>query len=122
MQENKELYQRENGEWALYTDLITCSHNGLQETKYTDDVAHYEVFRILYPAFVINSVQELQYDPEQLARLAEVQGLEYKDYDEIYDYVMHGNLRIDSKVFAAKIAEQNRADIDYLSIMTGVDL
>ena len=122
MQENKELYQRENGEWALYPYLITCTDKGVREQKFTDDVAHYEAFRMLYPAFVINSVQEMKYTPDQLARLAEVQGLEYKHYDEIYDYVMHGNLRIDSKVFAVKIAEQNRADIDYLSIMTEVEL
>jgi len=122
MQEYKELYQRENGEWALYTDLIVCSHNGLQETKYTDDVAHYEAFGMLYPAFVINSVQEMKYTPDQLARLAEVQGLQYGDFDEIYDYVINGNLRNDSKIFTTKIAERNRADIDYLAIVTEVEL
>lgn len=122
MQENKELYQRENGEWALYPCLITCTDKGVREQKFTDDVAYYESYMALHSDFAIDSVQQMEYSVEQSSRLSEVQGFMYKDFDEIYDYVMNGNLRIDSKIFAVKIAEQNRADIDYLSIMTGVEL
>lgn len=122
MQENKELYQRDSGEWTLYPYLITCTDKGVQEQKYTDDVAYYESYMALHSDFTIDSVQQMEYSVEQLSRLSEVQGFMYKDFDEIYDYVMNGNLRIDSKIFAVKIVEQNRADIDYLSIMTGVDL
>ena len=122
MQEDRELYQRENGEWALYTNLITCTTRGVQEQKYADDVAFYEAFEELHNDFTINEVQALSYSDEQIARLGEVQGLKYKDFDEIYDYVIDGKLKIDSKIFAAKIAERNRADIDYLAIMMEVEL
>jgi len=122
MQEGKELYQRENGEWALYTNLITCTTRGVQEQKYADDVAFYEAFEELHDGFMIDEVQVLSYSDEQIARLGEVQGMEYKDFDEIYNYVINGNLKIGSKIFAAKIAERNRADIDYLAIMAEVEL
>lgn len=124
MQEKKEqeLYQRENGEWTLYSYLITCTDKGAQEQKYTDDVSFYEAFQELHDDFIIDLVNQMVYTDEQLSRLIEVQGLKYEDYDEIYDYVMTGKIRSDSKIFAAKIAEQNRADIDYLAIMGGVEL
>ena len=122
MQEKKELYQLENGEWALYSHLITCTDRGTQEQKYTDNTSYYEAYEELYDDFTIEEVQQITYTDVQLLRLNEVQGLKYKDFDEIYDYVMNGNLIIDSKIFAVKISERNRADIDYISIMTGVDL
>ena len=122
MQEKKELYQRENGEWALYPYKITCTDRGLQEQKYTDDISYYETYEELYNDFTIDEVKQLAYSDEQRERLSEVQGFKYKDFDEIYDYVINGNLIIDSKIFAVKISERNRADIDYISIMTGADL
>lgn len=122
MEEKKELYQLENGEWVLYPYLLTCTDKGTQEKKYTDDVAFYETFANENANFTIDEVVAVDYNVEQLARLNEVQGLKYKDFDEIHDYVINGNLKSDSKVFAIKVAEQNRADIDYLSIMAGVEL
>lgn len=122
MQEDRELYQREDREWALYPYLITCTDKGTQEQKYTDDVGYYDAFEELHDGFMIDEVQALSYSDEQIARLGEVQGMEYKDFDEIYDYVISGNLKIGSKIFAVKIAERNRADIDYLAIMVEVEL
>lgn len=123
MQEKRELYQLENGKWLLYRNLITCTDKGVQEQKYTDDVSFYEAYKKLHTDdFTIDDVQKIEYTEEQLTRLSEVQGLKYKDFDEIYDYVMSGKLRIDTKLFANKIAERNRADIDYLAIMGGVNL
>lgn len=122
MEEKKELYQRENGEWVLFPYLITCTDKNVQEQKYTDDVGYYEVFEELYDDFTINNIQELSYTGDKFLRLSEVQGLKCEDFDEIYDYVMNGNLRPNSKIFTAKVLEQSRADIDYISIMTGVGL
>ena len=123
MQEKRELYQLENGKWLLYRNLITCTDKGVQEQKYTDDVSFYEAYKKLHTDdFTIDDVQKIEYTEEQLTRLSEVQGLKYKDFDEIYDYVMSGKLRIDTKLFADKIAERNRADIDYLAVMGGVNL
>ena len=122
MQENKELYQRDSGESTLYPYLITCTDKGVQEQKYTDDVAYYDSYKKIHSDFIIDSVQQMTYTEEQLSRLDEIQGLKYKDFDEIYDYVINGHLRNGSKIFAAKIAERNRADIDYLAIMTEVKL
>lgn len=122
MQEMRELYQLEDGKWVLYPYLVTCTDNGVQEQKYIDDLEFYESYKELHDGFTIEDVQELTYTGEQLLRLNEIQGLSYKDYDEIYDYVMTGNIKTDSKIFAVKVAEQTRADIDYLSIMTGVEL
>ena len=122
MQEKRELYQNENGEWVLYAYLITCTDHEVQENKYTDEVSYYEAFEGLHDDFTIDAIQELLYTDEQKTRLNEVQGLKYKDFDEIYDYVINGNLKIDSKIFALKALERNRADVDYLSIMMGVNL
>ena len=122
MQEMRELYQLEDGKWVLYPYLVTCTDNGVQEQKYIDDLEFYESYKELYNGFTIDDVQQMAYTEEQLARLAEVQGMKHKDFDEIYDYVMTGNIKTDSKIFAVKVAEQTRADIDYLSIMTGVEL
>lgn len=122
MQEMRELYQLEDGKWVLYPYLVTCTDNGVQEQKYIDDLEFYESYKELYNGFTIDDVQQMAYTEEQLARLAEVQGMKHKDFDEICDYVMTGNIKTDSKIFAVKVAEQTRADIDYLSIMTGVEL
>lgn len=122
MQENKELYQLENGEWALYPYLITCTDRGTQEQKHADDIGYYEACEQLYGDFTINEVVNMTYTDEQIARLQEVRGMKYRDFDEIYDYVLNGDIKIDSKIFAVKVAERNRADIDYISIMTGVEL
>lgn len=122
MEEKKELYQNNNGKWCLYPYLITCTDKGIQEEKYTDDIAHFEAFEELYDNFVINEVTAIDYSAEQLSRLNEIQGFKYKDFDEIYDYVMHGTIKIDSKIFSSKILDRNRADIDYMSIMLGVEL
>lgn len=117
-----ELYQRENGEWALYPYRIECTHKGIKEQKFTDDIEFYETFEEMHDDFTINRVEDVTHSNEQLERLQEVQGSKYKDYDEIYDYIMNGNLKTNSQIFATKITEQNRADIDYISIMTGVEL
>ncbi len=122
MNENKELYQHENGEWALYPHLITCTHKGIQEQKYTDDIDFYEVFEEMYDDFTIDEVKELSYSEEQLARLNEVRKLKYSDFDEIYNYVMEGTIKLDSKILTVKTIGQNRADIDYIAIMTGVEI
>lgn len=122
MEEKKELYQRENGEWVLYPCLITCTDKGVQEQKYTDDADYYTAFEKLYDDFTINNIQKISYTTEQLARVEEVQGMKYKDFDEIYDYVINGNINIGSEIFTRIINERNRADIDYIAIMGGVEL
>lgn len=122
MQEERELYQRENGEWALYPYLVTCTNKGVEEQKYADDISFYQAFEVLHDDFVLNEVVVIPYSDMQIARLNEVQGMKAKNFDEIYDYVINGSIKINSEIFALKNAEKNRADIDYLSIMTGVDL
>lgn len=122
MQEKKELYQREDGGWALYPYLITCTDRGVQEQKYTDDIDYYRAYEEFYDDFVINKVEELSYTDEQIARLAETRNLKYCDYDEIYDYVINGIVNFNNKIFAVKNVEKNRADIDYMSIMMEVEL
>lgn len=98
----KELYQKDNGEWALYPCIIRYTHKGEQVEKLTDDVSWFEKFAEKWEDFEINEVVELEYTQEQLDRLAEVQGIETKHFDEIYDYIMDGNIRVDSDVFAKK--------------------
>lgn len=122
MEEKRELYQLENGEWALYPYLVTCTNKGVEEQKYADDISFYQAFEVLHDDFVLNEVVVIPYSDMQIARLNEVQGMKAKNFDEIYDYVINGSIKINSEIFALKNAEKNRADIDYLSIMTGVDL
>ncbi len=122
MEENRELYQLENGEWALYPYLVTCTNKGVEEQKYADDISFYQAFEVMHDDFVLNEVVVIPYSDMQIARLNEVQGMKAKNFDEIYDYVINGSIKINSEIFALKNAEKNRADIDYLSIMTGVDL
>lgn len=114
MQEKKELYQRENGEWALYPYKITCTDRRLQEQKYTDDISYYETYEELYNDFTIDEVKQLAYSDEQRERLSEVQGFKYKDFDEIYDYVINGDVKEDSVIFAIKNVAKLKAENDLL--------
>lgn len=122
MEERDKLYQNDNGEWRLYGHKIKCTQNGVQEEKLTDDIEFYEKFAEVNPDFVIDEVTTITYSEEQLARLGEVQGLGYKDFDEIYDYVLDGTIKSNSEIFAPKVVSQTRADTDYIAIMTGVSL
>ena len=51
---------------------------------------------------ILDEVIEMDYTPEQIIRLEEVQGIDYKHYDELYDYVINGIVRADSKIFTVR--------------------
>lgn len=102
MQEAIELYLKDNSEWALYPYIIRYTHKGEQVEQLTDDVEWFNKFADKWEDFTIDEVVELEYTQKQLDRLAEVQGIETKHFDEIYDYIMDGNIRVDSDVFAKK--------------------
>ena len=102
MQEKIEIYQKDNGEWALYPYIVRYTHKEEKVEQLTDDVEWFNKFADKWEDFTIDEVVELEYTQEQLDRLAEVQGIETKHFDEIYDYIMDGNIRVDSDVFAKK--------------------
>ena len=102
MQEKIELYLKDNGEWALYPHIVRYTHKEEKVEQLTDDVEWFNKFADKWEDFTIDEVVELEYTQEQLDRLAEVQGIETKHFDEIYDYIMDGNIRVDSDVFAKK--------------------
>ena len=98
----EKLYIKDNGEWALYPYIIRYTHKGEQVEQMTDDVEWLNKFADKWEDFTIDEVVELEYTQEQLDRLAEVQGIEAKHFNEIYDYVLNGNISVDSEVFAKK--------------------
>jgi hypothetical protein len=102
----KELYQKDNSEWALYPYIIRYTHKGEQVEQLTDDVEWFNKFADKWEDFTIDEVVELEYTQEQLDRLAEVQGIEAKHFNEIYDYVLNGNISVDSEVFAKKKTQE----------------
>lgn len=102
MQEQKELYRQDNGMWGLYPYIINCTDNGVQEQKYDADKSFYEKMADKRSNFILDEVTEINYTPEQISRLEEVQGLQYKDYEEIYNYVMHGTVEPNSKIFTVR--------------------
>jgi len=102
MQEQKELYRQDNGMWGLYPYIINCTDNGVQEQKYDADKTFYEKMAEKRSNFILNEVIEIEYTPEQIIRLEEVQGIDYKHYDELYDYVINGIVRADSKIFTVR--------------------
>lgn len=118
MEENKKLYQLESGEWALYPYLIACTDKGQQEQKYVDDIDYYETYEKLYDDFTIEKIEHLAYSDEQLERLAEIQEMKYKDFDEIYDYVMGGVVKDDSLIFATKVVTKLQAQLKTVSAAT----
>lgn len=111
MQEKRELYINDTGAWSLYPYLITCTDDGQQVQKYDDDIEFYERMVGSRSDFKLDEVIRTEYTSDQTARLEEVQGIEYRHYDEIYDYVMEGIIQSDSVVFAnknmAKLKEEN---------------
>lgn len=98
----EKLYLKDNSEWALYPYIIRYTHKGEQVEQLTDDVEWFNKFADKWEDFTIDEVVELEYTQEQLDRLAEVQGIEAKHFNEIYDYVLNGNISVDSEVFAKK--------------------
>ena len=102
----KELYQKDNSEQALYPYIIRYTHKGEQVEQLTDDVEWFNKFADKWEDFTIDEVVELEYTQEQLDRLAEVQGIEAKHFNEIYDYVLNGNISVDSEVFAKKKTQE----------------
>lgn len=106
MQEAIELYLKDNSEWALYPYIIRYTHKGEQVEQLTDDVEWFNKFADKWEDFTIDEVVELEYTQEQLDRLAEVQGIEAKHFNEIYDYVLNGNISVDSEVFAKKKTQE----------------
>lgn len=118
MEENKKLYQLESGEWALYPYLITCTDKGQREQKYVDDIDYYEAYEKLYDDFAIEKTEHLSYSDEQIGRLAEIQEMKYKDFDEIYNYVMSGAVKDDSLIFATKVVTKLQAQLKTVSAAT----
>ena len=102
----KELYQKDNGEWALYPYIVRYTHKEEKVEQLTDDVEWFNKFADKWEDFTIDEVVELEYTQEQLDRLAEVQGIEAKHFNEIYDYVLNGNISVDSEVFAKKKTQE----------------
>ena len=98
----EKLYIKDNGEWALYPYIIRYTHKGGQVEQMTDDVSWFEEFADKWEDFKIDEVIELEYTNEQLDRLAEVQEMPVKYFDEIRDYVIDGTIKIDSEIFADK--------------------
>lgn len=116
MQEMKELYQADNGEWKLFTHKIKCTDENQQEEKYTDDLNFYETYAQMHEGFALDEAIELSYTTEQLARLKEAQGIKYEHYDEVYDYVISGIVKADSKVFVVKNMKMLQDTVDTLII------
>ena len=106
MQEKIELYLKDNGEWALYPYIVRYTHKEEKVEQLTDDVEWFNKFADKWEDFTIDEVVELEYTQEQLDRLAEVQGIEAKHFNEIYDYVLNGNISVDSEVFAKKKTQE----------------
>lgn len=102
MQEKIELYLKDNGEWALYPYIIRYTHKEEKVEQLTDDVEWFNKFADKWEDFTIDEVVELEYTQEQLDRLAEVQNIPVKHFDEISDYVINGIIRVDSEIFADK--------------------
>ena len=102
MQEKRELYINDTGAWSLYPYLITCTDDGQQVQKYDDDIEFYERMVGSRSDFKLDEVIRTEYTSDRTARLEEVQGIEYRHYDEVYDYVMEGIIQSDSVVFANK--------------------
>lgn len=116
MQEMKELYQNYNGKWKLFTYKIKCTDKNEQEEKYTDDLTFYEACAQMNESFTLDESIELSYTAEQLARLNEAQGIKYEHYDEVYDYVINGTVKADSKVFVVKNMQTLQDTVDTLII------
>ena len=102
MQEKIELYLKDNGEWALYPYIVRYTRKEEKVEQLTDDVEWFNKFADKWEDFTIDEVVELEYTQEQLDRLAEVQNIPVKHFDEISDYVINGIIRVDSDVFAKK--------------------
>lgn len=117
-----ELYQNDNGEWALCRYKIKYTQNGEQVEQLTDDKTWFETFATMHSNFKIDEVTELTYTDEQKARLTEIQRISPKYYDELYDYVMNGKIKTDSGIFAEKNLEGTVTKIgqQITSLMLGV--
>ena len=84
----------------------------MQEEKYTDDVGFYEKFAEANSNFTIDEVTAIIYSEEQMARLGEVQGLPFKHFDEISEYVLDGKLNINSEIFMSKALQARNKELE----------
>lgn len=116
MQEMKELYQADNGEWKVFSHKIKCTDKNEHEEKYTDDLSFYETYAQMHESFTLDESIELSYTAEQLARLNEAQGIKYENYNEVYNYVIDGIVKADSKVFVVKNMQTLQDTVDTLII------
>lgn len=113
----KELYKKDDGSWGLYKHLVRCTNDGVQEEKYDDDLEFYNSFAAMHANFTLDSVTSMTYTPEQLSRLNEVSGIGYEHYDEVYDYVVNGIAKADSKIFAVNNITTLRKTVDSLILL-----
>ena len=118
METIKELIY-DKGEWTLARFCVIAD----DETKYENDIAFYEAMVELHPDFAFTAT-ELAYTNAQLNRLATANKLNANNgnYDEIYNFVMSGTYDTSNDAFALLKPAQNRADIDYIAMESGVEL
>lgn len=96
------LHQTDSKEWGLYKYNVKYTKDGASCEQYTNDFKWYEIFATMYENFTVDEVIVIEYTSEQLARLAEIQDLSPKFYDEIYNYVINRVIKVDSEIFAMK--------------------
>ena len=102
MEEMKKLYKNDDGEWALCPFIVRYIQDGTQYEQLTDNPEWYKAFAGQWVDFALDEVVPQAYDNGQIERLAEIQGMQAMDYDELCDYVLNGIVNVDSKIFTIK--------------------
>ena len=117
------MMEKVNGEWKPFTHkVIFVDKNGEQEV-YTSDVAWYNRFAMVHDDFEILDIEEVEYSYGQMQRLEEIKYITNISDTVANDYILDGTFGDGLKELEGKKRlEQAIADLDYLSIMAGVDL
>ena len=102
MEEMKKIYKNDDGEWALYPFVVRYTQDGTTYEQLTDSPEWYKAFAGQWVDFTVDEIVAQIYDDDQIERLAEIQGMQVKDYDELSDYVLNGIVNVNSKIFTIK--------------------
>ena len=79
-------YNNQLNQWQLNTHKITYTqHNQSKLVSYTHDLQRWEDFVEKWSHTAIDSIEELQFTPEQLTRLERIKYLP-EDFGHIYSY------------------------------------
>lgn len=111
----KELYY-DRGQYRLATHKVTYKDGGETIEQFTDSPGWFPAFREMHGGMDDLAIEEISYSDSQISRLEEVRDFSPSAEEEVYNYVMIGDLSTDNPAFRKKMDEQRLEALEMLMV------